>query len=145
MSKLPFHDTKVPVKRTMDEVHGTLNNAKFDEIAIIYSTGKNAVMASKDGISFRFDVENVKSIQTKMYCDDAKAQRIAWRILYWQIKASCDLIRWGLMKPIEVFTGQVLLPVNGVPTKLSSSLVENIINGKLEPSNMKKILMIESK
>ena len=143
MSKLPFQTTKVPVKKTIDDIHEALTNAEFDEIAIILSTGKNAVMASKDGISFRFEVDNVESIQTKMYCDDAKAQRIAWRILYWQIKASCDLIRWGLMKPIEVFTGQVLLPVNGVPTKLSSSLVKNIIDGKLEPSNINKILMIE--
>ena len=64
---------------------------------------------------------------------DAKARRIAWRVLWYQIKVACDIIKYEVQDVVEVFGGNLVYidPKDG-ETTLARLIIKQAEAGEIE-------------
>lgn len=129
------YTTKVPVDRTVNEIHKILAKAGASAILSEYDASGQLSHVSfrvnhKHGpISFRLpaNIDGVSDAlrSDSVYRDDAHARRVAWRILKDWIEAQMAIIEAQMAELTQVF-----LPYAQTPT--GETVYERLIDGGLK-------------
>lgn len=138
---LPFMDSEVPADRSQSQILNSLKDLGFERIASLVDNGEYLILAQYKGASFRFSVdvqEIMKALQparmTRGYNETkakAKAERIGWRLMAQQVKASCDLIKYKVNTMAQAFGGNLLVyDKTGAGTSLADIIVADVEAGK---------------
>ena len=122
MSKALFvESTKVPMDRTLGLIHSLLSEHGAMAIMSEYENGQISQMAFRYKVGETFIAYRLpcrwrnilKLLKYKSYGpdDEARARRIAWRQVYWWLKAQLAMVDTEMVKLTEVF-----LPYAQYPT-----------------------------
>ncbi len=149
MSKnyFPFQDTSISADRSIGEIVGLLKEVGFDRIAQIYDQGADAVIAVYRGTEFVFqaDSKKIADVLWDRYNGHSKtredfeeqAKRIAWRILWNQVKNQSDVIKYEVAPVSSVFGGYLSFhDQQGKRTTLAELITSEIEAGRIEPARM---------
>lgn len=154
---LPFENTDVPVSRSQDAIKDLLYNVGFEAIADFSDRAGRRVIRAEFGpngqravFQFESNIEKIlkgfkargrsKSEQERR----EKANRMAWRALYFSVKSIHDQIKLGSIEIAEAFAGQMLLTdKQGNQMKVGDMLITGLSEGKLAPG--KTFLLEEAK
>lgn len=142
MSYMPFHTTAVAPEKTMLQIKKLLYEIGFTKLAEISKkngdTALVAEIAGEDSIAtFKFEV-HLDIVMDNLSINGyekrrLQAARIAWRIVFNQIKGVHDAVKWGIQSITEAFGGNMLLPdaETGRPRKVADLLVEATVQNRL--------------
>jgi len=142
MGNLPYGNTTVPATKSIGDIMGLLQTVGFNKTAQFYSDGRHIVLAEHDGIQFRWEAKTGAIIQalqpqrrrTRRTIDyKDQALRIAWRVLWHQIKVACDIIRYEVQDVAEVFGGNLIYndPKHG-EISLAQYITNEAASGKIQ-------------
>jgi hypothetical protein len=142
MADLPYGNTTVPVARSIGEIMGVLQEVGFTKTAQYCENGRYVIAAERDGIQFQWEAKTaaiVQVLQAKRRRNygavdyEGQARRIAWRILWYQIKVACDMIKYEVQDIAEVFGGNLIFkdPQKG-KISLARFIVEQTTSGKIQ-------------
>jgi len=148
---LPFENTRISAQQSLSEIVGLLNLVGFDDILQATIQGEKFIQAHRDGCTFEFRVhlDNIKDklssrrVRGRVNSGDlqAKAERIAWRILRERVKAVTDVIRYEVEDVAHSLGGNLLIkPSGGKSITVGEWLTDNIKNQQLESPNIFKRL-----
>ncbi len=149
MERLPYSTTKVPVSRTQGEIRDMLYSVGFNQIAqVTDKSGKGIIIAEygEPGKTASFKFEAHIDILNKQVSNKEKSSRIAWRMVYYQVKSVCDAVKCGVLTLSEAFGGNMLLTDNsGNPVKLSEFVMIGIETGNLTTKSITSQFLLENK
>lgn len=140
MTRLPCSDTKIPVVRTQQEIKDMLYSVGFDRIAeMTERSGKSVLVAEYGDVGktaqFKFEVNTDIIVKHDFHID--KASRIAWRMVYWQVKSVCDAVKYGVLTLSEAFGGNMLLTdQSGNNVKMSDFITNKIASGNFSTQSL---------
>jgi hypothetical protein len=145
---LPFQNTEISSTRSIGDIQSMLEETGFDEIATVLNArnGRRAIIAVYRGVRFRFEID-IQVVLKTLYehssrFDEAKAARVAWRMMREQIKALCDGIKLKVISPSQAFAGFCELPDH---TTIADRLATAIETGKLESGSLLGPTLLEDK
>ena len=150
---LPYEGTTVPEVKSIMGIQTMLQDAGFEDTAIVTRKDRKAVIAMLGGAEFRFEI-NPETIVDKIiseYQDSwkapdrdkimPKAARMGWRALFYQVKSSCDSIRLGAIEPIHAFGGMLQIRDDaGKPVSLANELLIKIEAGEFKGQTIAGLL-----
>lgn len=143
-SSLPMVSSDVSERRSIDAVKELLRSMGCSKIAEFEESGIVKVMAVVQGTGMVFAPNETGVYQTLKKHHNPKrnwneqAQRgkagiIAWRLLYYQVKNSHDMMVYNAASIEELFAGRMLVGPEGggQPVQLSQIVAENRKSGKM--------------
>ena len=140
MTALPYGNTKIPATKSIGDIMELLQAVGFDKTGQLFDNGRHVVMGQYKGVQYRWEarVEGIRrAIEPKRWTGktidyDAKARRIAWRVLWHQIKVACDIIKYEVQDVVEVFGGNLVYidPEHG-ETTLARLITRQAKNGDI--------------
>lgn len=141
MTALPYGNTTIPATKSISDIMALLQDVGFDKTAQLFDNGRHIVMGQYGGIQYRWEarIDGIQQvIQPKRWTNrvvdyDAKARRIAWRVLWHQIKVACDIIKYEVQDVVEVFGGNLVYidPKDG-ETTLARLIIKQAEAGEIE-------------
>ena len=141
MTALPYGNTTIPATKSIGNIMELLQDVGFDKTAQLFDNGRHIVMGQYGGIQYRWEarIDGIRQvIQPKRWTNkvvdyDAKARRIAWRVLWYQIKVACDIIKYEVQDVVEVFGGNLVYidPKDG-ETTLARLIIKQAEAGEIE-------------
>ncbi len=123
MTALPYSNTTIPATKSIGDIMELLQDVGFEKTAQLYDNGRHIVMGQYKGIQYRWEarIEGIhQAVLPKRYTGgpsrrrktasdyEIKARRIAWRVLWHQIKVACDIIKYEVQDVSEVFGGNLV-------------------------------------
>lgn len=116
MTALPYGNTTIPATKSIGDIMELLQNIGFNKTAQFYDDGRYVVIAEYNKIQFRWEAQTKgirAAIEPKRWTGktvdyEVKARRIAWRVLWHQIKVACDIIKYEVQDVSEVFGGNLV-------------------------------------
>jgi hypothetical protein len=142
MADLPYGNTTVPVARSIGEIMGVLQEVGFTKTAQYCDNGRYVIAAERDGVQFQWEARTaaiIKVLQPKrrgrrrIVDYQGQADRIAWRILWCQIKVACDMIKYEVQDIAEVFGGNLIFEDSRKgKISLARFIVEQATSGKIQ-------------
>lgn len=149
MAKLPYETTKVPVSRTQGEIRDMLYSVGFNQIAQVTDKfGKGIIIAEygEPGKTASFKFEAHIDILNKQVSNKEKSSRIAWRMVFYQVKSVCDAVKCGVVTLSEAFGGNMLLSdESGNLIKVSEFVSLGIETGTLSTKSITSQFLLENK
>ena len=123
MERLPYSNTKVSVSSSQGKIKNMLYSVGFNQIAEFTDKfGKSIIIAEygEPGKTASFKFEAHVDILNEQISDPKKASRVAWRMVFYQVKSVCDAVKCGVIEIPEAFGGNMLLTdTSGNPIKVS--------------------------
>lgn len=109
---MPYQNTTISATKSASDVADLLELLGFDTIAQVTHQGKKMVVATFKGAEFRFKVDAAE-ITKALHSSGRKSQqdieeqanRVAWRMLWYQVKCSCDILKYQTASVAQVFGG----------------------------------------
>ncbi len=145
MPYMPFETTTKSVNDSASRVVALLEDLGFDEVGQFSKKGHKIVIAVHKGIQFRFEAnadeifEVLRSAKPRTNQEWLRSQsyRIAWRLLWNQVKNSCDVIRYKALDIAQVFGGYLVFdhPEHG-KVGLAQLITQQVETGKLLPMSI---------
>jgi hypothetical protein len=148
---LPYQTTKIAVTRSVEQIKKLLYGVGFNSFGEeLKPDGNIEIVAAiqKDNnpkIEFYFTV-NYKQIPdlTNAYIDDARAKRIAWRCLYFQVKSLADSIKLGVISMPEAFAGNIsICDKSGTRVKIGTVFTELALENNFNMNALNQKLLAE--
>lgn len=118
MANLPYQNTKVSMSITMAHIEAALQDIGFERIGRLTENGNSTVLASSGNASFKWqaDIAAVKKAYAESFVrgprramTDEQASRIAWRYVWFSVKAVTDAIKLGIINISDGFGGYAML------------------------------------
>lgn len=156
MNYLPFQDTTISASRSLGQIVEMLVEMGFSEVAQFTIQGVKSVRAAHNGAVFEF-VANIDGIKKTLQAQrvrrpysagdlQARAEKIAWRILYNRVKCTVDAVKYGVETLAQSMGGRLLLTKsNNESVYFADYVVEQIEAGKITASQLTKPLLIKDK
>ena len=149
MKKLPYSDTKVSISSSQGKMKEMLYSVGFNQIAeFTDKLGKSIIIAEygEPGKTASFKFEVHIDILNKQVSNPEKASRIAWRMVYYQVKSVCDAVKCGVLTLPEAFGGNMLLSDgSGNQVKVSEFVTIGIETGQLSTKSIASQFLLENK
>lgn len=156
MNYLPFQDTTVSASRSLGQIVEMLIDIGFSEVAQFTINGVKSVRAAHNGAVFEFvaSIDGIKQALQKQRSRrsysagdlQARAEKIAWRILYNRVKCTVDAVKYKVETLAQSMGGRLLLTkANNESVYFADYVVEQIEAGKITAGQLTQPLMIERK
>jgi len=128
---MPYQNTTISERKSMLQVQELLEGAGFDQVATVCEkkSGRRAVIAMYGGAEFRFEIDTVamrEKISKRVRID---VMKVGWRLMWAQVKETCDGIKWGVITPAQAFSGYLCLPDGRT---VANQVTEAIENGSIK-------------
>lgn len=156
MNYLPFQDTTISASRSLGQIVEMLVEIGFSEVAQLTIQGVKSVRAAHNGAVFEF-VANIDGIKQTLQDQrvrrpysagdlQARAEKIAWRILYNRVKCTVDAVKYEVETLAQSMGGRLLLTKsNNESVYFADYIVEQIEAGKITAGQLTKPLLIKDK
>lgn len=141
MAKLPFENTEVPSERSIGAAIGLLVESGFEKVGQIIAEGETQILAQYRGASFIWSpkcdlvykaVTNQKRGRYDSVDMKNRARRMAWRLIYFEIKAATDSVKYQAASVAEVFGGRLMVQDHtGKPRFYAELITEAIEIGQM--------------
>lgn len=149
MSKdLPFEDTEVSAIRSIGACIGLLVEAGFEKVGqVIDQQTGTSILAQYKGASFIWQaktdlVYQALSRRKRGRYDSRllreRAERMSWRLTYFEIKAATDSVKYQAASVAQVFGGRLAIADATGHTKFYADLITEAI----EAGDMKKLPLL---
>lgn len=156
MSYLPFQDSTVSASRSLGQIVEMLVEMGFSEVAQFTIQGVKSVRAAHNGAVFEFTVsidsikQTLQDKRTRGYYSvgdlQARAEKIAWRILYHRVKSTVDAVKYQVETLAQSMGGRLLLTkADNKSVYFADYVVQKIEEGKISASQLTTPLLIEAK
>lgn len=154
MIYLPFQDTTISASRSLSQIVDMLVEIGFSEVAQYTINGVKSVKAAHNGAVFEF-VANIDGIKQRLQDQrsrrsyspgdlQARAEKIAWRILYSGVKCTVDAVKYGVESLAQGMGGHLLLTrSDNKSVYFADYIVKQIEAGKITAGQLTKPLLIE--
>jgi len=165
---LPLSTTKVPADRSIQEIIKFLDEVGFEQTAQVRDRDDKVVFGHWRGLNFQWKINTKKVVDALLdesgetiknwirYGDkrgnkhideiNRKAERIAWRVIRDQVRATVISIKYGIMEPLHGFAGYLMIEdPNGNRMDMASLLTQAASQGTLNsPDMIRPALTIDS-
>ena len=153
MIYLPFQDTTISASRSLRQIVDMLVEIGFSEVAQFTIQGVKSVRAAHNGAVFEF-VANIDGIKQKLQDQrsrrsysaghlQARAEKIAWRILYSRVKCTVDAVKYEVETLAQSMGGRLLLTkADGKSVYFADYVVEKIEAGKITAGQLTQPLLL---
>jgi len=141
MTALPYGNTTIPATKSIGDIMELLQSVGFDRTMQMFDNGRYVVMGQYKGIQYRWEAQTKgirSAIEPKRWTAktidyDAKARRVAWRVLWYQIKVACDILKYEVQDVTEIFGGHlVYFDQDGKETTLARMITERAKTGEFK-------------
>lgn len=154
MSYFPFQNTSISINKSTSDIVELLETLGFDTVAQLSQQSRKIVIATYKGAEFRFEA-NADEICSALMKGKPRTDRqelkdqsyrIAWRLLWNQVKNSCDVIRYKAADIAQVFGGFLVVnQPDGGRVGLAQLIVGEIEAGRMPSSKLGEQFLIEDK
>ena len=146
MTYLPMQNTSVPVAKSMAEIQQMLIGAGFESVMQGVFRGQAVILAEYRGAAHRF-IPNTGLVKEalragKLYYDEERTERIAWRLIWQKVKSDCDVLKYQAVPLSTVFGGFLIMRSGNT---LGEYIEEKVSQGQLNSSDILSPLLIENK
>jgi len=161
---LPLQETSVSTNRSIAQILDDLELAGFEKVAQVRGKDEKEIFGKWKGIDFRWSA-NTKDVIDAMIADLGertktqirrkdnrgiaqmqkiveKAERVAWRVLAEQVRATTIAIRYRTIEPLHGFAGFMTVNDKGGAIDLAGLLTQKLADGELKPGNILSPLLI---
>ena len=153
MNYLPFQDTTISASRSLGQIVDMLVEMGFSEVAQFTIQGVKSVQAAHNGAIFEF-VANIDGIKRRLQKQrsstyppadlQARAEKIAWRILHARVKCTVDAVKYEVETLAQSMGGRLLLTkADNKPVYFADYVVEQIEAGKITAGRLTGPLLIK--
>lgn len=155
-------DTSVPVSRSISEILELLNEVGFQQIGQITDHGKRIIIAARDGVNFRWEIEPAKIVQAlindlpdrtrakvQSKTPDGlrilakltdQAERVGWRMMRNYIFAAVVSVQYDVSSTADVFAGFLMSPAGRLGQVIAQANAEKKLNS---PGFFNHVLLLE--
>jgi|GEM_PF-5358045 len=154
MSYFPFQNTSISANQSASNIAELLESLGFDTVGQLSRQSHKIVVATYKGAEFRFEA-NADEIFNAMVKEKPRtdrqwisdqSSRIAWRLLWNQVKNSCDVLRYKAADIAQVFGGYLVInQPDGKQVGLAQLIIDEVEAGRMLSSKLGKRFLIEDK
>jgi len=154
MSYFPFENTNKSPNQSASDIVELLESLGFETVGQLSQRSRKIVVATNKDAEFRFEA-NADEIYRVLVDGKPRTDkqhlreqsfRIAWRLLWNQVKNSCDVIRYQAADIAQVFGGYLVInKQDGTQIGLAQLIVSEIEAGRIPSSKIGEQFMLEDK
>lgn len=154
MGYFPFQNTGISPNQSASHIVELLESLGFDTVGQLSRQSQKIVVATYRGAEFRF-VANADEIFNAMVKEKPRtdrqwirdqSSRIAWRLLWNQVKNSCDVLRYKAADIAQVFGGFLVInQPDGKQIGLAQLIIDEVEAGRMLSSKLGDQFLIEDK
>ena len=136
---MPYQDTTISPSKSIGQIMEMLTDVGFERVGQMSEKGRHVVLAQHGTSQFRFEA-NTEKIFNVLYQRrsreraELQARRIAWRIIWNQVKNACDAIRYDVVEVADVFGGYLEFSTPEGRTTLGRFVAQGVASGAIGSS-----------